>query len=44
MRGEGVQQSIPTYRSATTDATLPPVVAKAVAIFAAHLDSSDLSG
>jgi transcriptional regulator GlxA family with amidase domain len=38
MRGEGVQQSIPTYRSATTDATLPPVVAKAVAIFAAHLD------
>ena len=38
MRGEGVQQSIPTYRSATTDATLPPVVAKAVAIFAANLD------
>jgi transcriptional regulator GlxA family with amidase domain len=38
MRGEGVRQSIPTYRCATTDATLPPVVAKAVAIFAAHLD------
>ena len=39
MRGEGVQQSIPTYRSPTTDATLPPVVAKAVTIFAAHLES-----
>ena len=38
MRGEGVRQSIPTYRRSTTDATLPPVVAKAVAIFAAHLD------
>ena len=37
MRGEGVRQSIPTYRQSSTDATLPPVVAKAVAVFAANL-------
>ena len=37
MRGEGVRQSIPTYRQTSTDATLPPVVAKAVAVFAANL-------
>ena len=37
MRGEGVRQSIPTYRQSSTDATLPPVVAKAVAVFSANL-------
>ena len=37
MRGEGVRQSIPTYRQSSTDATLPAVVAKAVAVFAANL-------
>tara|TARA_B110000027_G_scaffold122647_1_gene137808 strand:+ start:48 stop:860 length:813 start_codon:yes stop_codon:yes gene_type:complete len=37
MRGEGVRQSIPTYRQSSTDATLPPVVAKSVAVFAANL-------
>jgi transcriptional regulator GlxA family with amidase domain len=37
MRGKDVQQSVPTYRQRSTDATLPPVVAKAVAIFAANL-------
>jgi transcriptional regulator GlxA family with amidase domain len=37
MRGEGVRQSIPTYRQSSTDATLPAVVAKAVALFAANL-------
>jgi len=37
MRGEGVRQSVPTYRQSSTDATLPPVVAKAVAIFNANL-------
>ena len=37
MRGEGVRQSVPTYRQSSTDATLPPVVAKAVAIFNASL-------
>jgi transcriptional regulator GlxA family with amidase domain len=37
MRGDGVRQSIPTYSQSTTDATLPSVVAKAIAIFAANL-------
>ena len=37
MRGDGVRQSIPTYNKTTTDATLTPVVAKAIAIFAANL-------
>jgi len=37
MRGEGVRQSVPTYRQSSTDATLPAVVAKAVAVFAANL-------
>ena len=37
MRGEGVRQSVPTYRQSSTDATLPPAVAKAVAIFNANL-------
>ncbi|MDG2298204.1 MAG: GlxA family transcriptional regulator [Planktomarina sp.] len=37
MRGEGVRQSIPTFRQSSTDATLPSVVAKAVAVFAANL-------
>lgn len=37
MRGDGVRQSIPTYNQTTTDATLTPVVAKAIAIFAANL-------
>lgn len=37
MRGEGVRQSIPIYRQSSTDATLRPVVAKAIAVFAANL-------
>ena len=37
MRGEGVRQSIPIYHQSSTDATLPPIVAKAVAVLAAHL-------
>ena len=32
-----MRQSIPTYSQSTTDATLPSVVAKAIAIFAANL-------
>lgn len=38
MRGEGVQQVIPTYGQASTDATLPPVVAQAVSLFANHIE------
>ena len=37
VRGEGGRQSSATDRQSSTDATLPPVVAKAVAVFAANL-------
>jgi transcriptional regulator GlxA family with amidase domain len=37
VRGQGVAQRVPTFRSASTDDMLPPIVREAVEMFATHI-------